>query len=60
MLKNRQEGLISLHGFCVSALLGGFFLLWAYLLQATEVVTFASDTNLKVYLLGVIGGTLIS
>src|SRR3712207_6073892 len=60
MLKNRQEGLISLHGFCVSALLGGFFLAWAYAMQATEAVTFVSDTNLELYLFAVIGGTLIS
>ncbi len=60
MLKNRQEGLISLHGFCVSALLGGFFLVWAYAMQVSRIVTFASDTNLDLYLFAVIGGTLIS
>src|SRR5438874_13365968 len=60
MLKNRQEGLISLHGFFVTALLGAFYLVWAGLMQATGFISFASDTNIKVYLLGVVGGTLIS
>lgn len=60
MLKNRQEGLISVHGFCVTAILGGFYLLWMSFIQATSVITFATDTNLQLYFLGVIGGTLIS
>lgn len=60
MLKNRQEGLISLHGFCVTALLGVFYLLWFLFVQATSVVTFASETNVKLYFLAVVGGALIS
>jgi exopolysaccharide biosynthesis polyprenyl glycosylphosphotransferase len=60
MLKNRQEGLISLHGFCVTAILGGFFFVWALLTQKTGFVTFATDTNLQLYFLATIGGALIS
>ena len=60
MLKHRQEGLISLHGFVVTVLLGGIFLLWAALIEATGIIQFASQTNIKLYFLGVIGGTLIS
>lgn len=60
MLKNRQEGLISLHGFCVTALLGVFYLAWVSITQASGFVTFATDTNLKLYLLAVIVGTLLS
>lgn len=60
MLKNRQEGLISLHGFCVSAILGAFYLMWAELMQVAKLIEFASDTNIQLYFLGVIGGTLIS
>jgi len=60
MLKNRQEGLISLHGFCVSAILGAFYLLWAEAVQATKIIEFASDTNIQLYFLGVVGGSLIS
>ena len=60
MLKHRQEGLISLQGFIVTALLGGIFLLWAALIEATGLIQFASETNIKLYFLGVIGGTLIS
>jgi len=60
MLKNRQEGLISLHGFCVSAILGALYLLWAEVMQVTHLIEFASDTNTQLYFLGVIGGTLIS
>ena len=60
MLKNRQEGLISVHGFCVTAILAGFYLLWMTFIQATSVITFATDTNFQLYFLGVIGGTLIS
>ena len=60
MLKHRQEGLISLHGFVVTVLLGGVFLLWAALIEATGLVQFTSNTNINLYFLGVIGGTLIS
>jgi len=60
MLKHRQEGLISLHGFCVSAILGAVYLLWATLIEQTGIIQFASETNIKLYFLGVIGGTLIS
>jgi undecaprenyl-phosphate glucose phosphotransferase len=60
MLKHRQEGLISLHGFIVTVLLGAVFVLWAALIEATGIVQFTSNTNIKLYLLGVIGGTLIS
>ena len=60
MLKNRQEGLISLHGFCVSAILGAFYLLWAEVMQATRFIEFVNDTNIQLYFLGVVGGTLIS
>jgi len=60
MLKNRQEGLISLHGFSVSAILGAFYLSWAEFIQATNLIQFVSDTNIQLYFLGVIGGSLIS
>jgi len=60
MLKNRQEGLISLHGFCVSAILGALYLLWAELMQVTKLIEFASDTNIQLYFLGVICGSLLS
>ncbi len=60
MLKHRQEGLISLHGFIVTVILSGVFLAWAALIEATGIVQFTSDTNIKLYFLGVIGGTLIS
>lgn len=60
MLKNRQEGLISLHGFCVSSILGAFFLSWAEFIQATNLIQFVSDTNIQLYFLGVIVGSLIS
>ena len=60
MLKNRQEGLISLHGFCVTAILGAFYLAWLYAMRATGVIKFVSNANFELYFIGVIGGALIS
>ncbi len=60
MLKHRQEGLISLHGFLVTVSLAAIFLVWATVIERTGLVQFASETNIKLYFLGVIGGALIS
>ncbi|MFT3782112.1 MAG: exopolysaccharide biosynthesis polyprenyl glycosylphosphotransferase [Nibricoccus sp.] len=60
MLKNRQEGLISVHGFCVSSIMGAVYLSWAEMVQATHLISFANDTNLQLYFLGAVGGALIS
>ncbi len=60
MLKNRQEGLLSLHGFCVTAILGAFYLAWLYAMRATGVIKFVSNANFEIYFVGVIGGALIS
>jgi exopolysaccharide biosynthesis polyprenyl glycosylphosphotransferase len=60
MLKHRQEGLISLHGFIVTALLALLFVAWAAIIEVSGLIQFASETNIKLYFLGVIGGTLIS
>jgi exopolysaccharide biosynthesis polyprenyl glycosylphosphotransferase len=60
MLKHRQEGLISIHGFVITGLIAALFLAWATFVEASGIILFTNETNIKLYFLGVIGGTLIS
>ncbi len=60
MLKNRQEGLLSLHGFCVTLTMGGLYYLWSLLVQISGLIQFPNDTKILLYCLGSAGGALIS
>ncbi len=60
MLKNRQEGLTTLHGIWVTILVSGFFLELIRLVKATGWIEFANPSNLNLYFLAVFSGTLIS
>ena len=60
MLKNRQEGLISLHGFCVTVVLAAFYFLWAGLVEWARWIEFSSEAKFHLYFVAVIAGSLIS
>ncbi|OAM88320.1 sugar transferase [Termitidicoccus mucosus] len=59
MLKHRQEGLTTLHGLCVTLILGLLFMLWADVMRKTGFITFSANANLRLYLLAVVGGALL-
>ncbi len=59
MLKHRQEGLTTLHGLCVTLILGLFFMLWADLVRKAGFITFSANANPRLYLLAVVGGALL-
>ncbi len=60
MLKNRQEGLVSLQGFFVTLAAGVLYYAWSLLVQSTGLITFPEDTEVLLYCLGSSGGALLS
>ena len=60
MLKNRQEGLTTLQAIWVTIILASLFLAYSRAVQAHEWLPRLKQTDLKVYFLAVLGGTLIS
>ena len=60
MLKNRQEGLTTLHAIWVTIIISSLFLAYSRAVQAHEWLPRLQQTDLKIYFLAIIGGTLIS
>lgn len=60
MLKNRQEGLTTLHAIWVTIIVSSFFLAYSRAVQAHEWLPKLQQTDFKIYFLAVFGGTLIS
>lgn len=60
MLKNRQEGLTTLHGIWVTIIVALFFLGYVRLIQTTGWIDLLPDTNFTLYFLCAIGGVLIT
>jgi undecaprenyl-phosphate glucose phosphotransferase len=60
MLKNRQEGLTTLHGIWVTVIVSALFIEFTKVIQATGWMQLANRVNLNLYFLAVFGGTLIS
>lgn len=58
MLKDRQEGLRSLHGWALALTASTLFLTWTAILQWTGWVRLAEPVNTSVYLLGVFASSL--
>jgi len=59
MLKNRQEGLTTLHGAWTSLAVTGTFYLYWKAIKATGLINIG-DTNFNLQLLGILLGTLVS
>lgn len=60
MLRNRQEGLTTLHGIWVTFIVSLSFLIHIWLVQATGLIRLLPDTHLTLYFLCVIGGVLVT
>lgn len=60
MLKNRQEGLTTLHGIWVTIIVSGLFIEFSKIVQATGWIELVNRTNLSLYFLAVFAGTLLS
>jgi len=60
MLRNRQEGLTTLHGIWVTLIVSLLFLLHTWLVQATGLIQLLPDTHLTLYFLCVVGGVLVT
>lgn len=60
MLRNRQEGLTTLHGIWVTIIVSVFYLAYVRLISASGVIPLLEETNYNLYFLCVSGGMLIS
>jgi len=60
MLKNRQEGLTTLHGIWVTIAISVLFIEFSRFVQATGWIKLANQANLNLYFLAVFGGMLVS
>lgn len=60
MLKNRQEGLTTLHGIWVTIVVSALFIEFAKMVQATGWIELVNRTDLNLYFLAVFAGTLLS
>ena len=60
MLKNRQEGLTTLQTIWVTIIIASLFMGYSRAVQAHEWLPRLQQTDLKVYFLAIIGGTLVS
>jgi undecaprenyl-phosphate glucose phosphotransferase len=58
MLRNRQEGLTTLHGIWVTIIVSVFFLLYVRTISATGLIALLEETNYNLYFLCISGGTL--
>ncbi len=60
MLKNRQEGLTTLHAIWVAIILASLFLAYSRAVQAHEWLPKLQQTHLKIYFVAILGGIVIS
>ena len=60
MLKNRQEGLTTLHAIWVTLLVLGIFIGCWELVKRTEIITLAEPISFKLYFFSVLAGLVIS
>lgn len=60
MLKNRQEGLTTLHGIWVTVLVSGFFVGYWALVKRTDLIALAEPISFKLYFFSVFTGLVIS
>lgn len=60
MLKNRQEGLTTLQSIWVTMIIASLFVGYSRAVQAHEWLPRLKQTDLKIYFLAIVGGTLIS
>ena len=60
MLKNRQEGLTTLHAIWVTFLVLGLFVACWHLVERTEVIEMADPISFKLYFFSVFAGLVIS
>lgn len=60
MLRNRQEGLTTLHGIWVTIIVSAAFLFHVWTVRTTGWIDLLPDTQLTLYFLSVVGGTLVT
>lgn len=60
MLRNRQEGLITLHGIWVTIIVASFFLFYVWVLRTTGWIDLLPETDFTLYFACVLGGMLIT
>jgi undecaprenyl-phosphate glucose phosphotransferase len=60
MLRNRQEGLTTLHGIWVTIIISIFFLCYVRIVSATGLIELLDQINYNLYFLCVFGGMLIT
>lgn len=60
MLKNRQDGLTTLQSIWVTIIIASLFVGYSRAVQAHEWLPRLKQTDLKIYFLAIVGGTLIS
>ena len=60
MLKNRQEGLTTLQSIWVTIIIASLFVGYSRAVQAHEWLPRLQQTDLKIYFLAIVGGTLVS
>ena len=60
MLRNRQEGLVTLHGIWVTIIVSSFFLFYVWILKTTEWIPLLPDIDFQLYFICVFGGMLLT
>jgi len=60
MIKNRQEGLITLHSIWVTLLVSASFVIWLKACQAFELFAISGGARYNLYLLAIFIGTVLS
>ncbi len=60
MLRNRQEGLVTLHGIWVTTIVSAFFLLYIWILDQTDWIKLLPNINFTLYFLCVFGGMFLT
>jgi exopolysaccharide biosynthesis polyprenyl glycosylphosphotransferase len=60
MLRNRQEGLISLHGIWVTIMATGTFYVFGYVIRKLGLIRLTADFNATLYLLATLLGVLLA
>lgn len=60
MLRNRQEGLTTLHGIWVTIIISAFFLFYVWVLDTTGWIKLLPDVDFTLYFICVFGGMLLT
>jgi len=60
MLRNRQEGLTTLHGIWVTIIVAVYFLCYVRVVSATGVIQLLEETNFNLYFICVMGAMLVT